>query len=394
MARRRRVLLFLCCMLHVALFLSPPLVVPTRALSSRRVTLARAPPRKRLALIMHGRQGGVDWTHHIKYREYEWAPDERAVALAWPLIQRNIIDFNAQAGYTTDVFFHTWDALAAEAVARVVNATAWSAGPVLLNGHRLTSDAWPSAEVAMMVMKQFNRDGRRGGRPGYDASQCHFGAPDVPSCGGAWDTSAYLAPAGYDRVLVTRFDTSFYIPFELEKLANPDALYVANWCKAIGGAVPTPPPFRSCRFLEHFLYDLGSGLPDFYFAGSEEVMWALYAWWHLDAYIPRFVPLSAPPNHGIVRGRVNYVINTVRNTTVLRRYQFHDIDITLVRNAFCMLPRFALAAAGNWSGFERGDTDVTTDSDSSLCIEGARYYCGLTENEMARGPGCGAFQWE
>ena len=41
------------------------------------------------------------------------------------------------------------------------------------------------------------------------------------------------------------------------------------------------------------------------------------------------MPLSAPPNHGIVRARVNFLINTVRNTTVLRRYQFHDIDITL-----------------------------------------------------------------
>ena len=392
--RRRWLRLVICLVAHGALLLlvEPPPPLAAQPRQAQRVAVP-APPPRRAAVIFHGRLGGATWEDHIAQREYRAAPDTTAVAAAYATIQRNVIAANP--AWRFDVFFHTWDAAAAEDVARVLNATAWSAGPALLNGHRVTGEAWSSAELALLAMREHRRGGRRGGRPGFQGALCHHGAEDLGACAGAWNSSDFAgAPGdGYDRILVARFDTMFHVPFMLGKLVEDDALYAASWCKATGSLLPPPAPFIMCRFLEHFVYD-ATGLPDFYFAGSEAVVWSLYASWHADSRVPLFVPLSAPPNHGITKGRVMY------KQLKLRRYLWHDIDVGLVRNAHCNVAKFELDRANNFTGvpgvhvtwWERGETDVS-DSEQSMCVDGARYYCALTEAEAHQPSGCGAFQW-
>ena len=118
--------------------------------------------------------------------------------------------------------------------------------------------------------------------------------------------------------------------------------------------------------------------------------------WHEDQEIPRFVPNHAPPNHGIVRGRVDY------KQLKIRRYLFHDMDFDLVRNTWCNVPKYAAEAAGNYSAvgawWERGETDVSDttldvsdpNAELSLC-EGGRYFCALVPREIQQDGGCGGF---
>lgn len=401
---RRPARLALLAVSVVAALLSPP----TLSLAAHPVSAAAAPTRvRRAALLLHGRTGDLTHGGHLSLQQGHGSASLDAFAVGWPTLRRNVIDANALAGWTTDVFFHTWDAPLAEAVARATGAVAWSAGGAEVNGHAVGGGTQASAEIALLLAREYGAARHVGGlhvggpRAGFAASSCAPGDAGfaAASCGGVWNSSAYAgAPGGYDRVVAVRFDAFLHVPFVLDKLED-GTLYASNWCKAAGAEVqpPLPPPLLSCRYLVAFSIDAhNTGLPDFYFAGSEDVMWRFYAFFHADIAAGRVKGPDPriPYNHGLFRERAT---QATRAGVRFRRYLFHDIDIDLVRYSWCNARKFDAAAAGAYAHlslssasvtpwWEGGETDVTTDSEHSLC-DGGRYYCSISPDEART---CGA----
>jgi hypothetical protein len=168
------------------------------------------------------------------------APSAAAARAGYDSVLAHLVAFNAQRGWCIDTFFHTWDApLEAELVALLRPAAHGVAGERgLLAGYGLPA----SMENALAVMRRFVA-ARRGGAP-------------------------------YRRIVALRFDSELMHDFDLEKLRDDAALYVASWCKATG-AETLRDGARVCRELAHNPNDAFSpaanasgGLPDFYFAGS------------------------------------------------------------------------------------------------------------------------------
>lgn len=376
---------------------------PPPALTTRHVAEASAPRKRRAALLLHGRTGDLTHGGHLSLQQGHGTASLDAFSLGWPTLRRNVIDANA-LGWETDVLFHTWDAPLAEAVARATGAVAWSAGGAELNGHAVGGGPYASAEIALLLAREYRARRASGPRAGFAPSSCAPGDAGfvAASCGGVWNTSALAdAPGGYDRVLAVRFDAFLHVPFLFDRLED-GALYAANWCKAAGAEVqpPPPPPFLSCRYLVAFSIDAhNTGLPDFYFAGSEGVMWRFYAFFHADIAAGRVVVPDPRihPNHGLFRERAT---QATRAGVAFRRYLFHDIDIDLVRYSWCNTQKYTAAAAGAyahlpppWASsagvtpwWEGGESDVTTDSEHSLC-DGGRYYCSISPDEART---CGA----
>jgi hypothetical protein len=197
----------------------------------------------------------------------------------------------------------------------------------------------------------------------------------------------------YDRVLLTRFDTVFYVDFLFDRLQESDALYVASWCKATGNV--TRVGGRVCRELLDNSNDLptGRGIPEFFLAGSPDVLWLtfhrLHSWMLAAPRFPQWAAQYAtganPNTHFIFGERI------IEQGTKLRRYLQHHMDVDIVRFSDCngtevTLPTRTRTEDFGTSWLRRRDDDVSTYA-RSYCARG-EYFCADNEASFAA---CQAF---
>jgi hypothetical protein len=317
------------------------------------------PIRKRAAILFFGHTGAISYEQFDKK-----IMTTEAVRVAWPTIQRHVIEANRGAGWGVDVFFHTWTAEAESELVELLQPRAHSvARPSRTYTHKFipaNGGIHVSIEHALRTMaRSVLPDNLKAyvGDDSGDGAAVWRGVEDSGNDNTTTDAhsahrrevEAAMASA-YDRVLLLRFDLVFFRPLLFDKLAEDDAYYVANWCKATGKTFAQSlgeldqlfgPPVHDaatalipegtdpglCKQLVSFAEHAVVGIPDLYQAGTWPVLWRMYNGMADDLERGRFHPTSSSNNHAVLGGRVQHMGIKVR------RYLYHEADFTIVRNA-------------------------------------------------------------
>lgn len=332
----------------------------------------RLTPTRAAAIVYYGLTG---YMHPLEQRYHEaWTPSADAARVGFASVREHVLSSNAARGWRCDVFFHTWHEElegelvtltrpAAHAIGGTVSGYGAAAGGGAMTGYGMLL----SMEMALDIVRR-HVDGSRGGAP-------------------------------YARVLLLRFDTLFLRDFELDKLSNASAVYVANWCKAHGRVLLREPISgaegreRECAELVANANDLDGpahGVPDFFFAGAFPPVWRLFhglhAWMLTRPHFASDFHKGAMPHAHFVLGE-----RLLEQRAVVRRYLHHHMDLDMVRERNCAGPgrpdtsRAACEGAGH-AWLNRRDDDVSNTS-RSLCNRGEAY-CACSKYQAAH---CYAF---
>lgn len=271
-------------------------------------------------------------------------------AASWSSLQLHLVARNAPR-WRVDTFFHTWERGLTQQLAALLLPVAHGDAPAEDQGTPLDGRTWlsgpaSSAEIALQYV--VNHTTARG-----------------------------LAP--YDRVIVLRFDAVLLSPFNLDALADDGAFYASNWCLGTGAQLAHSDDWLACHELVPVKFD-HSGLPDFWFGGSQHVVTRFYRSFTHEGKVADFPSTGAPKLHGIYRRRWLDVHLTNTSTFVLRRYMYHFIDFQLFRFVETCggwdTPG-KLRLPGNRSYFDRGE-DAHSPGQASECGSG-RYLCARDE---------------
>ena len=301
-------------------------------------------------------------------------PSTKAVRVGFASVSEKLLAFNSARGWHIDVFFHTWDApLEAELAALLQPAAhAVSGNGGLVSGYGLPA----SVENALTVMRRYVSS-KRGGVP-------------------------------YERVVALRFDALLLRSFELDKLDDARAVFVASWCKAAGRIVLRDGS-RVCRELVYNSNDLNAptvvgtpsrhGLPDFFFAGSPNALWRLFHGlhaWMLSVPVFNAAYVAAAATGGSWPGGAHFILGerVKQKQLSIRRYLQHHMDIDLVRELSCggAIPAIgaslsrAQCASKQLDWLRRNSSDVSSKSES-YCDRGEAF-CACSERQLAE---CYAF---
>lgn len=279
--------------------------------------------------------------------------DVQVPTLTCPSLMKNVVGFNRKR-WAFDFFFHAWNASAEGELVQLYQPLAHATGEAYLHG-RHVHHMYPNPgrmeatqELALQTMWDYV-DAHRGGRV-------------------------------YDRILLVRFDVLFLSPFNISKLVRDDAIYVTNWCKALGEPNVTTDG-RDCRALVPSYFE-NVGLSDFYFAASDQVMRRMFK--KLSDYEGGvFQATSLGMNHGLFLGRVWALGLT------LSHYYFHQMDIEIYRSFVCN-PFHTWCSENGQTWPERGE-DITVDGFVSGCNARSSFCSCGTEREHPGECELGAF---
>lgn len=258
--------------------------------------------------------------------------------LTFPTVLDKVVRLNEREGLRTDVFFHTWATNQQEELYALYRPTAFAAGNAELNGRFVysghTDGMETSMELALNTMWE-HVEAERSGRP-------------------------------YDRVLLLRFDLTFFSPFNISKLDRNDTLYFSNWCKATGAPSEAPPPEPGwdCRALVPSYFER-EGVADFYFAGSDPVMRRMFKRLVGDFQDGLFKNTALGMNHGKLMARMWHVGVPVGH------YMVHHMDLDAYRFSAC---HFHCRGGNLWE--ERGSLEPTYGF-SNACA--GRSYCSCMD---------------
>ena len=115
---------------------------------------------------------------------------------------------------------------------------------------------------------------------------------------------------------------------DFEAFDDPQAIFVGKWCKAVGDLVTTgvPDGARACRQLKANPNDV-SGVPDFWFAGSPDVVKDVFENYAKDLREGVFAGVHGPNDtfHFEVASRFR-----MKGIKTLR-YRLHHVDYDLAR---------------------------------------------------------------
>lgn len=297
---------------------------------------------------------------------YKGLPKSTEAARAgFETIKEHLLAFNAQRGWTIDIFFHTWDSEIEEELVSIYHPVAHgvSGQGGLISGYGLPA----SVENVLTVMGQHS--------------------------GGNTE---------YQRVVAMRFDTMLLRAFELDKLDEEDTLYAASWCKASGRLVVNSTEgkdFRVCLELTHNPNDLFSpdgrhGLPDFYFGGSpatlQKVFHGLHAWM-LSVPLFNSSYSNAAVTGGSWAGGAHFIVGErvalLHGSLKLRRYLQHHMDIDMVREGSCGGSKGDRSRLTCDVWMQRSNEDVGGRDGKSYCDRG-EVYCACNQQQLAQ---CSAF---
>jgi hypothetical protein len=298
------------------------------------------------ALVYFGRVG------HLGNSVY----DLRAARLSRRTVEERVITPNS-ARWTIDTFAHTWDVDKAAEIASLVQPAALAADIVSPS----ISPMFASIEAALQLLRVYVARNRSG----------------MP----------------YDRLLIVRYDTVFQRDFDLDLLAECNAMYVASWC-ALNLAAPMIPPsgYGGCWELKNFWAD-EQGVPDLYFAGSQPALLRVF-----DSLGARIV------NGTVERGKTCADSPTCGHGAAwagaraagvpLRRYGLQHFTVAIARYAIQEVyqPDWEanLTAGRPWLRFSR-DSSRNEDSGcgtASVCSDGSvpRWELGGDRGFPADGP--------
>jgi hypothetical protein len=415
-SRRLNVALFFLLLVFLAVLLGPEFIsVPTASVNRANPLAAVStapeiltPIRKRAAIVFCGRTGALS--------QDQWSKGESlatdAARLAWPTIQRHVIETNRRAGWGVDIFFHTWNAEAESELVELLQPRAYSVTrPKQTFTHKLmppNGGILLSVELALRAMARSVLPANLKAYVGDDS-----GNEYATAWGDNYTTHPHqqevdkAMAAAYDRVLLLRFDVFFFHPFLFDKLVEDDAYYVANWCKATGktfaqslgevdqlvgtaaqdaayALVPEGTHARLCKQLVHFFTQAVEGIPDLYQAGTWPILWRMFNGMADDLERGRFQPSASSSNHGALWGRVQH------KGIKIRRYLFHEADLSIVRSTLeCAAQRQTKHC--NISRWVNRGEDDPMESPTSFC-DTRTYFCACDEDEFVTKE-CRIFAW-
>ena len=271
-----------------------PSRTPLRSLPRALPSAAPGARTKSAAIVYFGNVGATDYQvkDAMLAGATEWRMD--AAAGARPYIEEHVLAFNAARGWAIDAFLHTWNAgLEGELRALLAPLTNATFGPQELRGTLVTGSMEASVDLALQQVVAHTAAARGG----------------VP----------------YDRLLLLRLDSIFYRGFDLDALVEPDALYIASWCKANeNNPLPReqwPPGVLQCWELKPYWADL-EGVPDFWFAGGQAPVLATFE--HLWEDLASGAVVKGRTCGGCGHAKVWGALNG--HAVKTRRYGFHQID--------------------------------------------------------------------
>ena len=286
---------------------STPSRTPLRSLPRALPSAAPGARTKSAAIVYFGNVGATDYQvkDAMLAGAAEWRMD--AAAGARPYIEEHVLAFNAARGWAIDTFLHTWNAgLEGELRALLAPLTNATFGPQELRGTRVTGSMEASVDLALQLVVA-HAGAARGGVP-------------------------------YDRLLLLRLDSIFYRGFDLDALVEPDALYIASWCKANENSpLPQeqwPPGVLQCWELKPYWADL-EGVPDFWFAGAQAPVLATFE--HLWEDLASGAVVKGRTCGGCGHAKVWGALNG--HAVKTRRYGFHQIDNELRAAVGAAFPR-------------------------------------------------------
>jgi hypothetical protein len=279
---------------------------------------------------------------------------EAAIGCA-PSIQKHVIQPALSQGWEVDKFIHSWSAEHEIELIKLLSPKRYLFGKTTSNA---IEGLIASIEASLLLMKTYVTEVRNG----------------VP----------------YDSILLLRYDTMFFTPFNFSELVAKDSLYVASWCKA--GDEISPPSTNDIVYKCFQLYPYWAGeegVPDFWFAGSPKPLLTVF-----EGLYDGLADESIKPGRtcGGWCGHAKVWGGATARGIPLKRYLQHQIDTDLYRHKECGIKR-EQAVEGKM-GITWGDKSSEKDNDinngksqESICGNG-RFACALNSEEIEH---CGLY---
>jgi len=257
-------------------------------------------------------------------------------------------------GWEVDIYFHSWEMQLNASLRKLYNPVASAVGPGSVGGQVRAYGPHASVELGVQLVAESGRS--------------------------------------YDRVLLTRFDAMYRVPFSLDALQDDSALYVAHWCQAEGDFV-LPSLYKGaegallCRTMSNVRID-EVGFPDFYFAASLPTMLA-YAKGLVDDSGPeQWQRVREDPRYRLSEGANNHFVwngHASRKGIRVRRYFVHYADIQIVRfTQGCLAdPESVSTLPANlttWYARDSPARDVSSGNASECHLNG-RVACARSKEE-------------
>lgn len=306
------------------------------------------PTSKDAALVYFGTVGAKNYDEkEAMLGKGGWTLD--AAIGAHPYIDRYVLSFNQERGWNFTTFLHSWNSELEGPIEALLRPNRSSYGPQTLWGEHVEQRRGGMAatlELALRHLEEYTTE-VRGGTP-------------------------------FARVVILRFDSVFYRPFDLDALVEDDALYVASWCAAQrASSPPKPPGALHCWNLSTYWAD-NEGVPDFWFAGAQTPVLRTFS--HLFAGVLSGAVVKGRTCSGCGHGLVWGALNARR--VKVRRYLYHQVDNDLFRDVSTAgaAREESLANGLAYGSQEGGRVSESPGGPDSLCKN--MVYCVFKEQEM------------
>ena len=283
-----------------------------------------------------------------------------AAAGCAPSIQKHVIQPALSQGWDVDTFLHSWSTEHETELVKLLTPKRYLFGKTTGNA---IEGLIASIEASLLLMKTYVADVRNG--------------------------------EPYDSILLLRYDTMFFTPFNFSVLIDKDALYVASWCKAgeeitqSQGGVSLP-PIGMYKCFQLYQYWAGEeGVPDFWFAGSPKPVLTVF-----EGLYEGLADESIKPGRtcGGWCGHAKVWGGATARGIPFKRYLQHQIDTDLYRHKECGIKREqAIGEMGiTWqNGDKMSDhhNNKNKAESESICGDG-RFACATNSEEIEH---CGLF---